>query len=203
MNDTDREQRRRQIIDAEVHITTSGGLQAATFRTIAKEAGVSVRLVQYYFGTKDQLLADTLAEVGRGAVERVQSALGDLGPDPSARQRIRTIFEQFLPLDEPRRQAMLVFIAFRTAALTDSTLRSSETLGLDMSLIDTIRDAIEEAAANGKTREGIDSHHEAVMLVAALTGISNGVLSGTFTAEQGLESLDYVLDLAIPGDDPR
>ena len=200
MRTADREQRRRQIIDAVVRITTQGGLQAATFRTIAKEAGVSVRLVQYYFGTKDQLLADTLAEVGRDAVVRIQGALEGLGSEPTAKQRIRTIFEQFLPLDEPRRQAMLVFIAFRTAALTDSTLGSSETLGLDTSLLDTIRDAIEEAAANGRTRQGIDSHHEAVMLATAMTGIANGMLSGTFTEEEGLKSLDYVLDLAIPGE---
>jgi TetR/AcrR family transcriptional repressor of bet genes len=198
MSDTDKEQRRRQIIDAVVRITTSGGLQAATFRSIAQEAGVSVRLVQYYFGTKDQLLADTLAEVGKDAVVRIQGALEELGPEPTAKQRIRTIFEQFLPLDEPRRRAMLVFIAFRTAALTDSTLGSSETLRLDTSLLDTIRDAIEEAAANGMTRQGAESHHEAVMLVTAMTGIANGMLSGTFSAEEGLESLEYLLDLAIP-----
>jgi TetR/AcrR family transcriptional repressor of bet genes len=198
MSDTVKEQRRRQIIDAVVRITTSGGLQAATFRSIAQEAGVSVRLVQYYFGTKDQLLADTLAEVGKDAVVRIQGALEELGPEPTAKQRIRTIFEQFLPLDEPRRRAMLVFIAFRTAALTDSTLGSSETLRLDTSLLDTIRDAIEEAAANGKTRQGAESHHEAVMLVTAMTGIANGMLSGTFSAEEGLESLEYLLDLAIP-----
>jgi TetR/AcrR family transcriptional repressor of bet genes len=200
MSDADRERRRRQIIDAVVRITTSGGLQAASFRTIANEAGVSVRLVQYYFGTKDQLLADTLAEARKDAVARIQRALEALGPEPTAKERIRTIFEQLLPLDEPRRRAMLVFIAFRTAALTDSTLGSSDTLGLDTSLIDNIRDAIEEAAATGKTREGMDSHHEAVMLVTAMTGIANGMLSGAFDEEEGRDSLEYVLDLTIPGE---
>lgn len=198
MSDKDREQRRRQIIDAVVRITTEGGLQAATFRTVAREAGVSVRLVQYYFGTKDQLLADTLTEVGKDAVGRIQEAFESLGPDPSAKQRIGTIFEQFLPLDEPRRQAMLVFIAFRTAALTDSNLGSSDTLGLDTSLIDNIRDLLDEASALGKLRKGADSHQEAVVLVSAMTGIANGMLSGTFSEKEGRNSLEYVLELAIP-----
>ena len=46
----DHEARRRQITDAVVRLTVKGGLPAATFREVAAEAGVSVRLVQYYFG---------------------------------------------------------------------------------------------------------------------------------------------------------
>jgi AcrR family transcriptional regulator len=69
MTDRDRESRRRQIMDAVIDVTASGGLQSATFRTIADRAGVSVRLVQYYFGDKDQLLADTLAYVGAQVVD--------------------------------------------------------------------------------------------------------------------------------------
>ena len=52
-------QRRREITDAVVRITLKGGLTAATFREVAGEAGVSVRLVQYYFGTKREFLLAT------------------------------------------------------------------------------------------------------------------------------------------------
>ena len=55
--------RRREITDAVVRITLRGGLHSATFREIAAEAGVSVRLVQYYFGSKDQLLLSTQQHV--------------------------------------------------------------------------------------------------------------------------------------------
>lgn len=198
MNDSDREARRRQIIDAVVRTTTSGGLQAATFRGIAKEAGVSVRLVQYYFGTKDQLLADTLLDVGKKSVERMSHAIDALGPDPSPKEKISTIFEQFLPLDDERREAMLVFITLRTAALTDESLRSSEKAGLDMSLIQTVEDELERAAASGHARPGLDPHPESVMLVATMTGIANGLLAGTFTQLDARNSLQYAIDLSLP-----
>ena len=65
--------RRRQIIEAVCRITVKGGLASATFREVAAEAGVSVRLVQYYFGTKDELMLSTqrhVARAGDGAHQR-------------------------------------------------------------------------------------------------------------------------------------
>jgi AcrR family transcriptional regulator len=44
----DHEQRRRQITDALLRIAGTRGLQAVTMREVAAEAGVSLRLVQYY-----------------------------------------------------------------------------------------------------------------------------------------------------------
>ncbi len=59
----DHRERRREITDAVIRITLKGGLTAATFHEVAAEAGVSVRLVQYYFGTKDELLLATQRDV--------------------------------------------------------------------------------------------------------------------------------------------
>lgn len=203
MSDTNREARRRQIIDAVLSITTRGGLQAATFRTIAREAGVSVRLVQYYFGTKDQLLGDTLHEVGKQAVARISHAIGQLGSEPLPKEKITTILEQFLPLDEPRREAMLVFIALRTASLTDPSLSASDKLGLDTSLIATIESELDRAMADGDARPGLEPHPEALMLVAVLAGIANAILAGSITDEEGRESVHYVVDLSIPAEHTR
>ena len=201
MTETDREARRQQIIDAVVRTTTSGGLQAATFRSIAKEAGVSVRLVQYYFGTKDRLLAATLLNVGNKAAKRISRALDDLGAEPSPRQKIETIFEQFLPLDRERREAMLVFIALRTASLTDDSLRSSDNTGLDASLIQTIEDELEQAVADGQARLGLDPLAESIVLVATMTGIANGVLAETFTQPEARDALQYAVDLSMPAEE--
>jgi TetR/AcrR family transcriptional repressor of bet genes len=200
MSDTDRQARRQQIIDAVVRTTTSGGLQAASFRSIAKEAGVSVRLVQYYFGTKDRLLTDTLLEVGKKAIGRISRAIDDLGPDPSPKEKITTILEQFLPLDHERWESMLVFIALRTASLTDHSLRSSDKTGLDTSLIQIIETELERAVADGDARPGLDPHQESTMLVATMTGIANGLLAETLTHDESQSSLRYVIDLSIPSE---
>ena len=67
----DHAERRRQIIEAVCRITVKGGLAAATFREVAAEAGVSVRLVQYYFGTKDELMLSTQRHVAERATARI------------------------------------------------------------------------------------------------------------------------------------
>ena len=52
----DHEERRRQIADALLRTAATRGLHATGMREVAAEAGVSLRLVQYYFGTKEELL---------------------------------------------------------------------------------------------------------------------------------------------------
>jgi AcrR family transcriptional regulator len=177
-------------MEAVVDLTVTGGLQSATFRTIAERAGVSVRLVQYYFGDKDRLLADTLAYVGGQAAERIASALDDVGRD-APHDVITTICEQFLPLDEPRRRAMLVFIAFRTAALTDETLASSQTLGLADSLVTTFE---EQLRANAPRRSDGDLRADAILLAAGLTGLANMVLAGELSGEAARRHMQRAID---------
>ncbi|HSJ28795.1 MAG TPA: TetR/AcrR family transcriptional regulator [Acidimicrobiia bacterium] len=185
--------RREQIMQAVVDLTVGGGLPAATFRTIAERAGVSVRLVQYYFGDKDRLLADTLARVGRSAADRITAALDAIDSD-SPRAVIETICEQFLPLDDERRRAMLVFIAFRTAALTDATLASSQTLGLADSLIATFETQLQAATPE---RRSEDLHSEAILLAAGLTGLANMMLADELSSEEARQHLRYALDRAM------
>ena len=192
MSDEKTQARRRQVMDAVVDLTVAGGLQAATFRTIAERAGVSVRLVQYYFGDKDRLLADTLAQVGRGAVDRIARALDATGRE-SPREVIETICEQFLPLDEERRRTMLVFIAFRTAALTDPSLASSQALGLADSLVATFHEQLQAKTPN---RPDDVLCSEAILLAAELTGLANMILAGDVSPGAARRHLRYAIDRA-------
>lgn len=182
---------------AVVDITAEGGLQAATFRTVAQRAGVSVRLVQYYFGDKDRLLADTLTFVSADVAERVAAALAALGDDPEPRPVLEAICEAFLPADEPRRRAMLVFIAFGTASLTDASLRASGALrrGLQFG----------EVIAQQLRRVRSDEHHDAdaLLLVMAIVGVGNGVLAGDLTVERARHLLGRELDRALTPSGPR
>ncbi|MEV4253518.1 helix-turn-helix domain-containing protein [Spirillospora sp. NPDC049652] len=60
----DHQQRRREIAEALLRIAGARGLQAATMREVAAEAGVSVRLVQYYFDSKLELLLGAVPFLG-------------------------------------------------------------------------------------------------------------------------------------------
>lgn len=191
MNVERTEQRRRQIMDAVVDVTVAGGLQSATFRTIADQAGVSVRLVQYYFGDKNRLLADTLTYVQTDVADLVAAGIAELGDQPTARQVLETICDAFIPADERRRRAMLVFLAFGTAALTDEGLQGPTALRRGQGLAD--------ALAQQLRRERSDDHvdADALLLVMTISGLGNGLLAGDVTLQYARRLLSRVLDQAL------
>jgi TetR/AcrR family transcriptional regulator, transcriptional repressor of bet genes len=185
------EQRRRQILDAVVDVTVDGGLTAATFRTIAQRAGVSVRLVQYYFGTRNQLLADTLTHVQLEVADLVSAGTSGLGDETAARQVLGAICEAFLPVDERRRRAMLVFHCFGTAALTDESLQGPGALRRAQGLADVLAEQLRRERSDGRVDD------DALLLLTAIVGLSDGILAGDITVEQGSRLLTRAIDRAL------
>src|SRR3712207_3911384 len=59
----DHEERRRELTAALLRIASTRGLRAVSMREVAAEAGVSLRVVQYYFADKRTLMASGLAEL--------------------------------------------------------------------------------------------------------------------------------------------
>ncbi|MEX2486070.1 MAG: TetR family transcriptional regulator C-terminal domain-containing protein [Nitriliruptoraceae bacterium] len=174
--------------EAVVDVTVAGGLAAATFRTVADRAGVSVRLVQYYFGDKAQLLSDTLTYVQRDIAEVVETAIAGLGDGASPRQALQAICEALLPVDERRRRAMHVFVAFGTAALTDTALQGPRALRRGQGLVDVVAQRLREARSD----DHVDD--DALLLVMTVTGLGNGLLAGDLSIDQSRRILDRALD---------
>lgn len=76
-------ERREQLIEAALNVATRDGIDGATVRAVAAEAGVSLGVVHYCFRDKDELLramAHTIAErnLGRGVAEMPESAPADV-----------------------------------------------------------------------------------------------------------------------------
>ena len=184
--------RKRQITDAVIRITVKGGLSSATFREVAAEAGVSVRLVQYYFGTKDQLLLDTQRHVAEKSVARLQRHIRD-APSDAPRDVVRTIMRSFVPADDESHDAMLMFVALFTASLLDPALKRREAETVPSSMRDVFADQLRRAPL----RQGVDPEREALILLVMLTGLSQGVLDGQLTVEDAFATIDYALDRAI------
>lgn len=187
----DHEARKRQITDAVERLTVKGGLAAATFREVAAEAGVSVRLVQYYFGTKDQLLLDTQRHVAERSVERIRRHVEEAGPAP--RDRVRAIMRSFVPVDDESRDAMLMYVALFTASLLDPMLKRREAAAVPASLRTLLADQLRRA----KLRRGVDADQEALLLLAIVPGLSQGVLDGQLTADEAYAAIDYSLARAF------
>lgn len=187
----DHEQRKRQITDAVVRITVKGGLASATFREVAAEAGVSVRLVQYYFGTKGQLLLETQRHVAERSVARIRRLRADAGDTP--REILDTVMRSFIPVDDESRDAMLMYIALFTASLLDPVLKRTEAAEVPSSM----RRVFTEQLRRAKLRTGVDPDQEALILLVVVTGLAQGVLDGQITPEDAFDAIDYSLSRAL------
>jgi AcrR family transcriptional regulator len=55
--------RRAQLISAAITVATRDGIDAATTRRVAKEAGVAVGVVHYCFGTKQNLFREVIGSI--------------------------------------------------------------------------------------------------------------------------------------------
>ncbi|MFI8568683.1 TetR/AcrR family transcriptional regulator [Rhodococcus sp. NPDC078407] len=107
------EQRTTQILDAVERLLARGGLEAVTMRAIATEAGVSLRLVQYYGSSKDELLHSALRRLSYRSVERWQHA-SSVGEHSS----IETFLLEALPTDDESRSLHRIGVSLELLSIT-------------------------------------------------------------------------------------
>ena len=186
----DHEERRRQIADALVRTAATRGLHAAGMREVAAEAGVSLRLVQYYFGTKEELLlfamqqlAAQFAERGLTRIKQIKQIKDTAGP-ASPRDVIAAILTEGLPVDDERRTFTIVYTAYLALSLTDPAVGSSPLVRNSNAVIDVVAAQLRAAQAAGDTPAHLNPDLEAVSLLTMSAGLGTSVLAGHSSAEQ-------------------
>jgi len=80
----DEANQRERLLDAAVACFAADGVAATSLRSIALKAGVTPALVNYYFGSKEQLLDAFIAERVSPAVRVLRESLLAAGDDPRA-----------------------------------------------------------------------------------------------------------------------
>lgn len=113
----DVDQRRGEIVDATIRLIARGGLEAATMRDIAAEAGWTTGVVNHYFADKRELLRSTLTS----SIRRRLASRGHADDKPAA-DRLRDELAAALPLDDEGRMHWLVTAAFLSHAAGDAEL---------------------------------------------------------------------------------
>ena len=187
----DHDERRREIIEAVIRITLKGGLSAATFREVAAEAGMSVRLVQYYFGSKDELLLRTQQHVAMRSVERLRAWIA--ATDGTPRQWLRAFMRSFIPTDDDSRVAMLMYVALYNEWLVDPTSARAEAANVPRQMHLAFTNQLQRA----KLRAGVQPELEASLLSALVPSLGQAVLDGSQTPAWAFAVIDYTLDRAL------
>ncbi|MCP2164871.1 TetR/AcrR family transcriptional regulator [Goodfellowiella coeruleoviolacea] len=189
----DHDQRRRQIAAAVWRLATTGGLEHVTLRQVAAEAGVSARLLQYYFGTRDQLLLGALEILNADAEQRARQRLAALGEAPGVRAIVRGVLLELLPLDEERRNRHLVYAAYFVPFLTEPAL-AAVARDAPHGLENLVADLIRQGQELGQVPAHVDATAEAAFLVAGADGLQSSVLLGQCPGDRALALIDHQLD---------
>jgi AcrR family transcriptional regulator len=197
----DHEERRRQIADALIRTAATRGLHAAGMREIAAEAGVSLRLVQYYFGTKEELLLAAMqhlaVQFGARATARFRQAR-ESGALASPRDVIAAILAEALPVDDERRTFSIVNTAYLALSLTDPALAIAPLVKNSSAVGDVMAAQLRTAQAAGDTPADLDPDLEARTLMAMSAGLATSVLTGQSSIEQAQAVIDYHLHRLFP-----
>jgi AcrR family transcriptional regulator len=115
----DHEQRRRELAEAVWQVIRRTGVDGASVRTVAQEAGWSAGALRHYFRTQSELL-DFAIDLAAERIRQRISAL-ELADDP--RRAVEQLLSELLPLDDERRAENEVWLAFTAHALIDPQLR--------------------------------------------------------------------------------
>lgn len=165
--------RRHAVTDAVFRVIERDGLEAATLRNIAAEAGLAIGSVRHYFTSHTELTVFALGALRERMTTRILRHLDRLaGPTPAAPRDIaEAVLSEFLPLDGARRRETVVWLAFVTAARTRPELRE-QAAQLHEGTRFVVRRVLDRAAALGRLAAGLDLAVETERLSALLDGLA-------------------------------
>jgi len=106
------------LLDAALEVVAKSGLTGLSVRSVAARAGASPAQVQYYFPSKNALVAAAYQHASDQFLTAIRSELSQ----PCTVQRLRRILWAWLPLSPDAERRARVWVAFAAAAVTDSAL---------------------------------------------------------------------------------
>lgn len=172
----DHDERRVQLAEAAWRIIRRLGIEGASVRNIAEEAGMSLGSLRHYFSTQSELLAFSMNLVSERVHRRIQQIewTGDPRKDTE-----KVIFE-LLPLDDERLTEMQVWLSFTSKALADPTLQD-----LNRNVFESFRTGLRRCVIGlmdaGMAASDLDVDNEVMRLHALVDGLA---LHGAHYPEQ-------------------
>jgi AcrR family transcriptional regulator len=173
----DPEARRREVAEAVFRVVRRHGLEQASLRNVADEAGLAIGSVRHYFADHDDLLRFALKELNDRLERRIMvhvAAVRSASSREGRRRAVEGLLGELLPLDPDRRDEAEIWLAFTTAARTRPALRSQA-----RRLHEGLRMIVGKVLVGGGVP---DVEVETERLAALLDGLAlNGVLQPDLT----------------------
>jgi AcrR family transcriptional regulator len=161
------EHRRRQLVAAVVECISEEGFERTTTRNIADRAGLSVGMLNYYFESKKELVAEAI----RHANEGVQTALAESASIPFGPRRIEFIIRRTLKNEYPQALPLAFRLAVTAAAAHDPKLQGEVCRWMEDGR-EKLERSLRVAIESGAYRPEMDPTLVSVALYGAMTGVA-------------------------------
>ncbi|MCR3748709.1 transcriptional regulator, TetR family [Lentzea californiensis] len=187
--------RRQAVAEAVFRVVVRDGVEQASLRNVAVEAGLAIGSIRHYFDSHDEMIVFAVEALIQSTEHRVLAHVRSLQDRSDPRRPAERVLSEVLPLDGRRRDEAVLWLAFVTAARTrPSLVPHAERLydGL-RSLCRRVLTVMTEAGSIAATH---DVDLEAERLASLLNGITvDGVLhSDRMTPELTVSLLRRHLD---------
>jgi AcrR family transcriptional regulator len=191
-----------EILDAVVRVITERGMEGTRFADVSEATGVPIASLQYYFGSREDLL---IAAFRHGSSANVAHIRSGLEPISNPTERILYMVDAHLDMYDPASErSVLLSEEFYRVALRDPELQ------LDM--LDEyggwrgmIADAIRAGMADGQFAPETDPDRTAVCLYAFMEGIAQPMAMGdpALPREVARQLIGEYMTVVLPPSSPR
>lgn len=163
----DHDARREEVLAALWRVVQRDGLEGATMRAIAREAGVSSGVLAHYFRDKDDILRSGLELVNRQIAEGAARVLGRR----TGLAALLDVLSLTLPLDDGRSRTVQFEVSTWSRALGDPRQRD-EHLGYYDAWCDLVGQLVQVAIDLGELPDSVDVELTTASLVAFTDGLA-------------------------------
>ncbi|WP_458114292.1 TetR/AcrR family transcriptional regulator [Arthrobacter sp. R1-13] len=169
----DHDERRLELVDATWRIIARLGIEGATMREIALEAGFANGALKPYFPTKDTLLEFAFGHV----FNRTNQRIAAVTEGKTGLSALRAFCLEVLPLDEERVNEARIVIPFWQKAINDPQKAEIHQKSMEEWLA-AIRQYLAEAREAGDVSAAVDDDTVASQLLNMLLGAQIGAALG-------------------------
>ena len=174
--------RRGALVRAAYNQIAERGFEGLRTREVAREAGVNIATLHYYFPTKEKLIEGVVEH----AMERFRTTLAPHGsPSDQLRNHLRSV--KRLVQEEPQLGVVMGELALRSARDPGIARIMRET---NEGWHRTVRGLLRRAVKEANLRPEIDSDEVAAMVVSTLRNLTLPMASSGARGDQALRQLE-------------
>ncbi|MEK5233420.1 TetR/AcrR family transcriptional regulator [Lysinibacillus sp. FSL K6-0232] len=187
----DHDEKRKQIAEAAWNIIREEGVEKASIRRVAAEAGMSSGALRHYFSTQDEMLLFIMNYYLEEGKKRSQNKEWSENPV----QAVEEVLLELVPIDEEKKIETSVWWILALRSLTSDTIKDKKDEMTD-GTYELANSMIEILALKGVLSDSMNAELEKSRLTALIEGLSIHALlrPDVYSPEKVKEVIRYHLE---------